>query len=487
MKLLLLFILIISCKSEISVDMDHSLNHEELEGIQLFPIVSSLTDPRSPYSMSIEVDWSRKLIYSGRHDANECLSVYSFVDEQNITFLYELTNTSDPAQSFGYCRNIKLYDNGTKLLVASDVGNRLMRYDMGANPENINLWNSQIPDITSENNGGRYKAIEHVTTDGMTTRIYQSVLYGWFDLSLNEGTGTFTKNAEYVSSNGNNATFFDIANSRASFKVFGLNQDFQITDLASNDNLITTLSESNDINENTWVADSTSDGSKHVSAGKIITFFDSSSGTPVITKKFHVDMMRAGKVVEYNGVDYFFGISGNRKIWVWDISDISNPIVLTKTDLTDKGINTGEGYGIDINLSLKRAVITTTDSTFAILNTDEFTPVIKQPIELRHLSVSDVSAAEGANALVSVSLDQEFDEEISFDYITIDGTATVGDGDYTSVSGSAVIPQGQTSVMISIPILVDGTADSGESFTLELRNIKFAIVDSRVSTITINE
>jgi hypothetical protein len=58
---------------------------------------------------------------------------------------------------------------------------------------------------------------------------------------------------------------------------------------------------------------------------------------------------------------------------------------------------------------------------------------------------------------------------ISFDYATVDGTATAP-GDYRAASGVATIPAGATSVVLELRIVDDGTHESDETFTVQLSN-----------------
>jgi len=102
------------------------------------------------------------------------------------------------------------------------------------------------------------------------------------------------------------------------------------------------------------------------------------------------------------------------------------------------------------------------------------------------VSVSDATAAENNGPLAfTISLSAVSGQEVDVDYTTTDGTALAG-GDYTATSGTAVIPAGQTSVEIDVPVLNDSTHESDETLTLDLSApYNSGIVDAQgVGTIT---
>ena len=61
------------------------------------------------------------------------------------------------------------------------------------------------------------------------------------------------------------------------------------------------------------------------------------------------------------------------------------------------------------------------------------------------------------------------DREVSVEYATIEGSATVGE-DFIATSGTLVFAPGETSKMIAIPILSDDYLEPDETFSVELKN-----------------
>ena len=92
-------------------------------------------------------------------------------------------------------------------------------------------------------------------------------------------------------------------------------------------------------------------------------------------------------------------------------------------------------------------------------------------IEGRYLSISDSSLVEGdsgtADMEFTVTLSEIADHDVTFDYATQDGTAEAG-SDYTATSGSGVIPAGQTTATIWVPIHGDRDGETVETILLVL-------------------
>ncbi len=90
------------------------------------------------------------------------------------------------------------------------------------------------------------------------------------------------------------------------------------------------------------------------------------------------------------------------------------------------------------------------------------------------LSVADATLTEGdsgtSDAIFNVTLSAACEANVTVNYATADGTATSG-LDYTSSTGSIIIPAGQTSGSIRIPVIGDKVIETFEkTFTLNLTN-----------------
>lgn len=109
--------------------------------------------------------------------------------------------------------------------------------------------------------------------------------------------------------------------------------------------------------------------------------------------------------------------------------------------------------------------------TELIIGDDEVITEIIDSIDLPVLSIDDRTLYEGDGVMVfTVSLDRVAEDDVTFDFETRDNDAT-SSLDYTPNSGTGVtIPAGQTSVIITVPILDDYIADSWETFDVVLSN-----------------
>lgn len=105
------------------------------------------------------------------------------------------------------------------------------------------------------------------------------------------------------------------------------------------------------------------------------------------------------------------------------------------------------------------------------------------------LNIGNASVAEGDSGttamLFQVSLGQPAGEGgVSFDYATVDGTATAGQ-DYIATSGTATIAEGDSSATLSVSVLGDTTIEADETFGLQLSNVTGARDGSLLGTGTI--
>jgi hypothetical protein len=84
------------------------------------------------------------------------------------------------------------------------------------------------------------------------------------------------------------------------------------------------------------------------------------------------------------------------------------------------------------------------------------------------VGVNDAAVDEGATATFTISLPGgPVSQDVVVNYATEDGTAVAGT-DYTSVSGTAVIPSGSSSVTVDVPTLVRAGAQGARSFDLDI-------------------
>ena len=102
------------------------------------------------------------------------------------------------------------------------------------------------------------------------------------------------------------------------------------------------------------------------------------------------------------------------------------------------------------------------------------------------LSIDNVTVAEGANASFTVTLSAISALNVSFDWTTSAGTASIP-GDLAAASGSGSIPAGSTSTTLTISTVDDVVSESSENFTIVLSNVVNAGNGNLVGTGTISD
>ncbi|GCA85153.1 bifunctional hemolysin/adenylate cyclase [Microcystis aeruginosa NIES-2522] len=126
----------------------------------------------------------------------------------------------------------------------------------------------------------------------------------------------------------------------------------------------------------------------------------------------------------------------------------------------DTTIESNETVALTLTAGTGYTVGTTTPVTGTITN-DDFS----------QLSINNITVVEGLdnNAILTVTVDNPNSQPISFNYTTapIDATANV---DYTSQTGTLIIPANASTATITIPILNDDLNEADEVFTVTLSN-----------------
>lgn len=112
--------------------------------------------------------------------------------------------------------------------------------------------------------------------------------------------------------------------------------------------------------------------------------------------------------------------------------------------------------------------------------------ILDNDTALPDLNLKSVTNLEGCGAVFVAELSNPSKYPVTFQYATINGTA-MAPGDYTAKSGSLTIPPGRKEIGITVPLVDDGTSDSGETFTLSLSNVQNAVLANATATGTIKE
>ncbi|MEZ6121778.1 MAG: Calx-beta domain-containing protein [Planctomycetaceae bacterium] len=103
------------------------------------------------------------------------------------------------------------------------------------------------------------------------------------------------------------------------------------------------------------------------------------------------------------------------------------------------------------------------------------------------LSIANVSMLEGSSGTTSftfdVTLDTALGNDVTFDFSTVDDTATAG-SDFTATSGSGTITAGSTSTTITVDVTGDTTVEADEQFFVDLSNVNAGGLDVSLASIT---
>lgn len=88
------------------------------------------------------------------------------------------------------------------------------------------------------------------------------------------------------------------------------------------------------------------------------------------------------------------------------------------------------------------------------------------------ISINDVQKKEGSKNTTlftfTITLSNAYDQAVTVNYATMDGSATVSGGDYLSAGGTLTFAPGQTSKTITIQVKADRNREADEMFSLDL-------------------
>jgi Calx-beta domain len=115
--------------------------------------------------------------------------------------------------------------------------------------------------------------------------------------------------------------------------------------------------------------------------------------------------------------------------------------------------------------------------------------VILDDDAVRHLSVNDISVAEGdpwqtVEASFTLSLDAPSRRTVSVSYVTQQGSATV-DQDFRQTTGTVQLAPGTASVTVNVPIVSDLLKEANETFALVLSSPSNVVLAQDRGTATI--
>ena len=290
--------------------------------------------------------------------------------------------------------------------------------------------------------------------------------------------GTATAGSDYTSASG--TLTFTSGQSSAEMFTVGITSD--TTDEAD-ETFTVTLSEVSDsatINDGIGVVTITNDDNPSLSVEDVTVDEDVAGGKATVT----VSINRATNeevTVEYAtsdgtataGSDYT-SASGTLTFTSGQSSDETFTVSITddSADEPDETFTVTLSSTANASISDATAVGTITD--------DDSTP---------GLSIGDKSVAEnvaGGKAKFTVTLGAASGKDVTVEYATSDGTATVG-SDYTATSGTLTFSAGDTSKTVEVSVTNDTTDEADETFTVTLSDATNASISDATATGTITD
>ncbi|MEH2084533.1 MAG: Calx-beta domain-containing protein [Nostoc sp.] len=145
----------------------------------------------------------------------------------------------------------------------------------------------------------------------------------------------------------------------------------------------------------------------------------------------------------------------------------------------DNKFETDETFFVNL-LSATNAAIADNLGVATIINDDN------QPT----ISISDVSVIEGntgttTNANFTITLSNASYQQVTINYNTSDGTATIADSDYNSTLGTITFNPGETSKTLNIGVIGDNKAETNETFSVNLLSATNAAIADNLGVATI--
>ena len=186
------------------------------------------------------------------------------------------------------------------------------------------------------------------------------------------------------------------------------------------------------------------------------------------------------------GVDY----QNNSNVLNFPTGTISQTINIVIVN--DGNAEPNETFGVQLSNAVaggNPATISGVNPVTITITDDETPPTVS--LQSATLTVSET----GPNALLNVILSRSFDVDVFVEYQTFSGTGANGaqaGSDFTGTSSPVALTfsPGQTSKVITVPILDDSIAENSETFTIQLVDVNptsITIQSPSIATVTITD
>ena len=330
-------------------------------------LVSKLvaTDSASFSYVHLDVDWTRKIAYLASRQAGKCLTAIDFSDEANPTVLKVIGSATSPATGGSTCLGVRLYNNGTRLVLGVLGANLIEVWDLGANPAALN-W-TKLSSVTVA--GPKRVDVEEVSPT--LTRVYAAKTGGITSLDITEPAGTMVATGTYTYTPGgtmNDVTYLGSHLLTASDANAAPIHDVAISTLTLNGTFSTAAAAFT--MPWFWSATRSLDGTLAYLGGVGGGFLQLSSGTMALVSK-HAAVappVRDSTFSIEGGQPVLYTIKNSRQLYRWNLASVSVPVLTHSTTVNDA---VSGGYGIRVNAATMRGIVITNGGSFTVIRTDQ--------------------------------------------------------------------------------------------------------------------
>lgn len=342
------------------------------------PIVSksSIISPAGNSMVALDVDWSRSVAYASTREAGKCFYAIDFSNEAAPSLIASIGTGTTPSTLGQTCLGIRLYPSGKKLLVSSYAANLVEYWDLGSNPLALS-WSRLTS--TALNKARRLELFEA----GATTAVNVAQNLGAQQLSLDEGTLAFSVVATSVVAGVspdfvNEGTIVSDGVTRWLISATSkTGEPIHVYDAANGAEVTNFPITNGSTLPWYWTTSASANRLKAFAGGTGMAFFEVSGGSVQIRARQQLPsgIYRDSAFAQINGRDYVFAVINSGWLDQFDVTDISNPVLVSHTEVP---ISNVELYGVRVNPATRRAIAVSNRGELFVINIDGLTPATSQ-------------------------------------------------------------------------------------------------------------
>jgi hypothetical protein len=373
--LIIAILFLTNCDNQIQSDTEASDQPvEEVDGIngaiESVIIFAGLLGSTSEEFVGIDVSWNKKLVLLTLGSVDHCVAAVDISDLRAPSIFYRIGNTTTPSVNGKYCRSVKIIDDGTKFILPN-FEKHLQLFSMGANPLDTSDWTSEQDMFFPTK---QPKRLSQLVDTGSKLNFILSSVGGLLKMEQDKATGVFTllNSGADAYDNTHSLTYQDAAYIDDQFIVAseaGNGQDIKVFDNSSA--LIKTIILTNPTSY-MWSSATSEDQSRIAVGGKYLALlsYDSEESADVdkiqLKSELSLDSsMRHMEFTIYNGVNYLVGSFSDGSIRIYNVNDLTNPILVNNFDIEAFD---SEAYDLKVYPEQDLVFVAGRKGKFAILN-----------------------------------------------------------------------------------------------------------------------